>query len=202
MKDTDKEEQAIERLIEGVSNSCRREPKDALAVLFDCCSTDTDDGTTVADPGALVDLCYSLSIAADLLVSKHVDEKRIKFFAEEAPKLSGLKTSLSETASSPSSGSEGLVTKTNFIDWGTRTVPFIHSCLQTFIHNLIFHGKSTKSKEESYIHPELLDSSDIFTSINVSLPFTIVCMAPNMGGKVSFSFHLLLFNNLDQTNFV
>lgn len=189
MQDFDKEEHAIESLIDGIANSCRREPKDALAVLFDCCKT--DGGT--ADPVTLVHLCYSLSIAADLLVSKRVDEKRIKSLSDEAaPQLNGLETSLSETAKG--NGNDGtLVTKINFIDWGTRVVPFIHSCLQTFIHNLIFHGKSTKSNEESYVHPELLDSSDIFTSANASLPFTIVCMAPNMGGKVSFSLEASIY---------
>jgi len=123
--------------------------------------------------------CRSSSLQSPW-VSKHADEKRIKSFAKDAPRLDGLKTSLSEIATD---NEGGLLTKINFIDWGTTTVPFIHSCLRTFIHNLIFHGKSTKSKEQTYVHPELLDSSDIFTYANASLLFTIVCMAPNMGGK-------------------
>lgn len=172
---TDKEEDSIENLIDGVSKSCRGEPEDALEIIFDCCSN--EEGT--AKPKDLVDLCYGLSIASSILVSKRIEEKRVKSFQHESPPLHGLKSSLSTTIDG-----KGNITKSNFVDWGTRVIPFIYACLPTFTHNLIFHGKSTKSHHEAtYEHPELLDCSDIFTSDDVSFPYTICCMAPNMGGK-------------------
>lgn len=170
----------IELFIEGVANSCRRQPKDALGVIFDCCSKNQEG---MVNLNRLIELCYSVSIAATILVSKRIDQKRIQSFLQDMPSLHGLKNSLSKVAADEQDN----VTKERLIEWGTKTVPFLYSCLPTFTHNLIFHGKSTKSHhQESYVHPELLDCSDIFTEKNPSLPFTIGCMAPGMGGKVSF----------------
>lgn len=173
------EDADIESLIDGVANACRREPKDALGIIFDCCSH--EEG--LARPDNLVELCYRLSVASSILVSKQIDEIRVKSFC--VPPLQGLKKSLTKLADKK----DGNVTKVNFIAWGTKTVPYIYSCLPTFTHNLIFHGKSTKSHhEEAFVFPELLDNSEIFTSANPSLTFTIGCMAPKMGGKVSDMF--------------
>lgn len=97
------------------------------------------------------------------------------------PSLHGLTHSLMGKATSYSTK----VTKDEFISWGVEVVPFIFSCLPTFTHNLIFHGKSAKPHpDSSYIHPKLLDTSDILDE-DPSLVFTICCMAPNLGGKVS-----------------
>jgi hypothetical protein len=173
------EVQSIENLIDGVANSCRREPKHALSIIFDCCAI--DNGT--ADPSKLVELCYSLAVASNVLVAKRIQEKLIKSFKQSMPSLHGLKASLSKYGSD----SNGNVTKSDFIIWGTKAVPFIYSCLPTFIHTLIFHGKATTSHhQEAFVHPELLDDSDIFTATNTSFPYMIGCMAPEMGGKVCF----------------
>lgn len=175
IKESHGEEAAIECLINGIANCCRRKPENALGVLFDCCSNDKN----VADPEKLVNLCYSLTAASKILVSKHIDEKRVKSFLNEFPSLRGLCNSLMKRSLSPE------VTKEVFIEWGTEAVPFIYSCLPTFTHNIIFHGKSTKPHPEStYVHPKLLDESDILKE-DTSHAFTLCCMAPNMGGKVS-----------------
>mmetsp|Transcript_21547 Transcript_21547/g.24498 ORF Transcript_21547/g.24498 Transcript_21547/m.24498 type:complete len:264 (+) Transcript_21547:1332-2123(+) len=171
------EEEEIEKLINGVANCCRREPKDSLGVIFDCCC----DEAGLADPGDLIDLCYRITVAAEILVSKHMDEKRTKALSKELIPLHGLKRSLSEKAIDGSK-----VKKFDFLEWATATAPYIYACLPTFTHNLIFHGKSTKlHHEESFVNPELLDSSNIFTSLDPSLLFGICCMAPKLGGKVS-----------------
>jgi Ca2+-binding EF-hand superfamily protein len=173
------EVEEIELFIEGVANSCRRQAKDALEVIFDCCSKNQEG---MVNLNHLIELCYSLSVAASILVSKRIDQKRIQSFLQDMPSLQGLKNSLSRVATDK----RGNVAKESFVEWGRKTVPFLYSCLSTFTHNLIFHGKSTKSHHhESYFHPELLDCSDIFNEKNPSLPFTIGCMAPGMGGKVS-----------------
>jgi hypothetical protein len=108
------------------------------------------------------------------------------------PSLQGLKTSLSKVGADK----EGNVTAQSFIDWGTKTVPYLYACLPSFTHNLIFHGKSTNSHhQETLSCPELLDSSDIFTETNPSLSFTISCMAPSMGGK----WRRLFTSEMDET---
>lgn len=172
---TESEEASIEKLINGVANSCKNEPKDNLEVIFDCNS----DEAGLADPNDLIDLCYLLSIASDILVSKSIDEKEIKEVAREKVYLHGLKKSLSKEALHGSK-----VTKEAFVHWASGTVPFLHACITTFTHNLIFHGKSNNKRHgESFVNPELLDSSNIFTSSDPSLLFAISCMAPNLGGK-------------------
>lgn len=171
------EEVEVERLINGVANSCRRKPEDALGVIFDCCLKNQKG---MANLNHLIELCYSLSIASSVLVSKRIDQQSIKEFQQKMPSLQGLKTSLSKVAADR----EDNITKQSFIDWGMKIVPHLYACLPSFTHNLIFHGKSTNSHHQETLKcPELLDSSHIFTATNPSLSFTISCMAPSMGGK-------------------
>ena len=191
IKESDGEEAAIECLIDGIANCCRRKPENALGVIFDCCS----NVKNTADPEKLVKLCYSLTVASRILVSKQIDEKRVKSFPNELPSLHGLFNSLKKRSDSPE------VTKEVFIQWGIEAVPFIYSCLTTFTHNIIFHGKSTKPHPEStYVHPKLLDASDILKE-NACYTFTICCMAPNMGGKVSLGENRMQLTSLNQTVF-
>lgn len=177
-KEKDNEESQIECLIDGIANCCRRKPEDALGVLFGCSSN--EEGT--AEASKLINLCYSLSVATNVMIAKRSEEKRAKTFLEDFPPLHGLINSLTKKSGKTE------VTRDDFISWGTETVPFIYSTLRTFTHILLFHGKkSTKTSHEEpseYIQPKLLDSSDIFDE-DPSLSFTICCMAPNMGGKVS-----------------
>ncbi len=185
LKEEDNEEVQIENLIDGIANCCRRKPENALGILFDCCCANNQYGTT-ANATDLVKLCYSLTVASEVLTSRRIDETYVKSFQQNFPELHGLAKSLMKKVHSTQ------VTKEEFLTWGTEVVPFIYSTLTTFTHKLIFHGKFSKSstsciiEASSYCNPKLVDSSDIFDK-DPSLVFTICCMAPNMGGKVSHS---------------
>jgi hypothetical protein len=172
----EKEEDAVEKLINGVANCCRRGEKNALQVIFDCCKN--EQGT--AEPNTLVSLCYYISVASEILVSKRIDEKHITSLCEEPISLHGLTASLSEVADDGNSGNVG---KAAFVDWAFSCAPHISLTLVSFTNNLIFHGKSTKSHHEAFVNPQLLDSSDIFTASDPSILFTIRCFSSSMGGK-------------------
>jgi hypothetical protein len=79
------------------------------------------------------------------------------------------------------------VTKKTFVDWGKKCVPHIGSTMAGFVHNLVFHGKSSHSRISPFMNPELLDSSNVFTENNSGHLFAISCMSPDLGGKVSFN---------------
>lgn len=53
----------FERFLEGVADCGRRGHKDALRILWDCCSYHAEFEDVLA-PSMIVDLCYRLSIAA------------------------------------------------------------------------------------------------------------------------------------------
>jgi hypothetical protein len=77
------------------------------------------------------------------------------------------------------------VDKQKFIEWGKKCVPHIGSTIAGFVHNLVFHGKSSHSRSPSFENVELLDASSVFTENNAGNLFAISCMSPDLGGKVS-----------------
>jgi len=178
LRGTETESEAVELLIKGIANCCKGDSNETLGVIFDC-SCNAHDGT--AAPEELIKLCYQLSIAASVLVSPKIDEKRILELAKQPMALQGLTQSLSGMVKTKG----GRVGKQMFIDWGKKCVPHIGSTMAGFVHNLVFHGKSSHSKVPPFTNPELLDSSSIFSDNNAANLFAISCMSPDLGGKVS-----------------
>jgi len=166
-------------LIQGIANCCKGDSKDTLGVIFDCCSTSDD----TAEPKDLIQLCYHLSIAAQVLVSPKIDEERVLALSKQRMDLHGLTSSLSNMARKAKGTG---ITKHAFIGWGLQCVPHIGSTLAGFVHNLVFHGKTSHSRDPpcTAFSPELLDSSKIFTQSNAGDLFAISCMSPDLGGKV------------------
>lgn len=175
-KGTETENESTELLIQGISNCCKGDANETLGVIFDCCAS--SEGK--ADPSEIIQLCYQLSIAAQVLVSPNIDEQRVLKLSKQPLNLHGLTVSLTSMAKT---SKEKGISKKAFIDWGTKSVPHIGSTLQGFIYNLVFHGKSSHSKVPPFTNPELIDSSIIFTEANAGNLFTISCMSPDLGGK-------------------
>jgi len=180
------ESEAIELLIKGIANCCKGDSNETLGVIFDC-SCNAHDGT--AAPEDIIKLCYQLSIAASVLVSPKIDEKRILELAKQPMALHGLTQSLRGMVKTKG----GRVEKQMFIDWGKKCVPHIGSTMAGFIHNLVFHGKSSHSRVPPFTNPELQDSSSIFSESNAGNLFAISCMSPDLGGKVSLKVKSFLF---------
>ena len=183
IKGTESEAEATEVLINGVANCCKGDSKNTLGVIFDCCKRCDE----TADPEDIVQLCYHLSIAAQVLVSPRINKPRILAVGKQNIDLHGLTNSLSNMMASKARGSHHSkirVTRQVCLDWGTKCVPHIGSTFSGFVHNLVFHGKSTHSRVSPFSNPELLDSSQIFTDEHDDSLFAISCMAPDLGGKV------------------
>ena len=183
--ETESEASSIELLIKGISNCCKGDSNETLGVIFDC-SCNAHDGT--AAPEDIIKLCYQLSIAASVLVSPKIDEKRILELAKQPMALHGLTQSLRDMVKTKG----GRVEKQMFIDWGKKCVPHIGSTMAGFIHNLVFHGKSSHSRVPPFTNPELQDASSIFSESNAGNLFAISCMSPDLGGKVSLKSQKIL----------
>jgi len=177
LKGTETEFEAIEILIQGVANCCKGDSEESLGVIFDCCSS--YNGTAAQQD--IIQLCFQLSICSTVLVSPKIDEKRVLALAKQPMDLHGLTDSLAMM--SMMKGNR--VDKQKFIEWGKKCVPHIGSTIAGFVHNLVFHGKSSHSRSPSFENVELLDASSVFTENNAGNLFAISCMSPDLGGKVS-----------------
>lgn len=175
LKGDETEKETTEMMIKGIANCFKGDSDETLGVIFDCCS-DTD-GT--ADPKDIIQLCYKLSICSQVLVSPRIDQERILTLSRQSLDFHGLTSSLSDMTKTKSKR----VTKKTFTDWGKKCVPHIGSTMAGFVYNLVFHGKSSHSKVSPFMHPELLDSSNVFTESNSGHLFAISCMSPDLGGK-------------------
>lgn len=175
LKGTETETEAIEMLIQGVANCCKGDSGETLGIIFDCC--DVCDGT--AAPEEIIQLCFQLSICATVLISPKIDEKRVLALSKQPMDLHGLTNSLS--AMTLAKGTR--VGKQTFIEWGKKCVPHIGSTVAGFVHNLVFHGKSSHSRSPAFNNVELLDASSVFTDNNAGNLFAISCMSPDLGGK-------------------
>mmetsp|Transcript_1692 Transcript_1692/g.2515 ORF Transcript_1692/g.2515 Transcript_1692/m.2515 type:complete len:413 (-) Transcript_1692:92-1330(-) len=177
LKGNETEQEAIELLIQGFANSCRGDSKDTLGVIFDCCNL--VHGTTNHLSIDIIQLCYTLSISAQVLVSPKIDKEHIVALSRKPAALHGLVKSLDNAMRSQGKRP----TKDIFIDWGLKCVPHIGSTLTAFMYNIVFHGKSKHSKETMFSNPELQDTSLIFNEDNAYNLFAISCMSPDLGGK-------------------
>jgi hypothetical protein len=177
LKGNETEEETAEIMIKGISNCCKGDSEDTLGVIFDCCSADSDGTVEAKD---IIQLCYKLSICSQVLVSPKIDHDHVLALSNQALDFHGLTTSLSYMTKAKNKK----VTKKAFIDWGKMCVPHIGSTMAGFVHNLVFHAKSSHSRISPFTNPELLDSSKVFTEQNNGHLFAISCMSPDLGGKV------------------
>jgi hypothetical protein len=176
LKGNETEKETVEMMIKGISNCCKGDSEETLGLIFDCCSD--SDGTVEAKD--IIQLCYKLSICSQVLISPKIDRDHVLALSSQSLDFHGLTTSLSYMTKAKNKK----VTKKTFIDWGKKCVPHIGSTMAGFVHNLVFHAKSSHSRISPFTNPELLDSSKVFTEQNSGNLFAISCMSPDLGGKV------------------
>ncbi len=210
VKGSESDSEAIETLVRGISHCCGGDSENTLGVIFDCCLATTASTTTgkssseetvTVDPFEIVQLCYRLSIAAEVLVSPTIDKAKVIAAAQEQPPLlkhHGLTKSLTNTIMSmgkekKKQKSHALahnVSRKAFQKWGIQCVPHIGSTLTAFIYNLVFHGKSFHSQDAVFENPQLCDKTSVFKESTYPLDlFAITCMSPDLGGKVSYHWY-------------
>lgn len=169
------EDRSLERFIEGIADTGRRGPKEALRVLFNLVDQPR--------PEELADFCIRLAIASDALVAPSISEENV------LEKLEAMKASINGLAGSLYEFCKGKEpTFNDFMNWSETQFPLLSTPLSMFVHNLLFHGHEYPKGRLPYKEPRLEHASDIFSSqvrsaSMMSLSFT----APEMGGKVSLN---------------
>jgi hypothetical protein len=135
------QDRSLERFLEGVADCGQRGHKEALRIIWDCCSYASDFEDKI-EPKTIIDLCYRLAFAADVIISQDADAAAIvaKLESEHDGACLALERSL------VLAGEDGYVTKENFFNWAETMAPMLSSTLSTFMHNLLFHGKWLKHR--------------------------------------------------------
>lgn len=174
-KGTESEDEAMELLIQGFAKCCKGDSKETLGAIFDCCPSSCENEN-------LVRLCYDLNVASSVLVAPNINEE--SFVSQSRPTttmlhLHGLVNSLETVIKVKGERA----TKDVFIEWGLKCIPHLGSVMASFMHNLLFHGKSEHSRQIVFGSPTLLDSSQIFNEQTAAYLFTISCMSADLGGK-------------------
>ena len=179
---------SLERFLEGVADTGQRGHMEALRVIWDICSYMSEFEDKI-QPSRIVDLCYRLAFAAEVLVSPDADDKDIvtKLESEQEGACLPLEKSLSIA------GEDGLVTKQQFFDWAETMAPQLSATLSTFMHNLLFHGKMKhKLNFVPFELPKLDQRSDIFDGKHTSNMFALAGTSPSIAGQVRiFVVHLI-----------
>ncbi|KAL7516461.1 hypothetical protein ACHAWX_001475 [Stephanocyclus meneghinianus] len=188
---------SLERFLEGVADCGQRGHKEALRVIWDCCSYLAGFADALK-PSLIVDLCYRLAFAADVTISPEADAKSIieKLESERDGACLSLEKSLAQF------GKTDLIDKQNFMTWAELMVPQLSSTLSTFVHNLLFHTKWTRHHLNfvPFEYPKLDHMSSIFVGRHCSNLFALALTSPLMGGKwhnlYSFEYHGNSMNRL------
>jgi len=171
---------SLERFLEGVADCGQRGHKEALRIIWDCCSYSSGFEDKI-ESSTIIDLCYRLAFAADVIISPDADAKSIvaKLESEHDSACSALERSLAQA------GEGGYVTKENFFNWAETMAPMISSTLSTFMYNLLFHGKWTKHRLNFVLfqHPKLDQHSDIFEGWHHPNLFALACTAPSLASE-------------------
>jgi len=182
---------SLERFLEGVADCGQRGHAEALRVIWDICSYMSEFEDKIK-PVVLIDLCYRLALAAEVLVSPDADDKAIvaKLECEHEGACSSLEKSLSLA------GENDLVTKKQFFDWAETMAPHLSTTLSTFMHNLLFHGKMKHKLNFVPFQLPLLDQrSDIFDGKHTPNMFALACTSPSIAGPVRIDvLHLMQYS--------
>ena len=104
---------SLERFLEGVADCGQRGHADALRVIWDCCTYIGQFEDKLA-PSDIVDLCYRLALAAEVVISPDADSDAIvaRLESEHDGACSSLEKSLALAGDE-----NGMVTKQQFFDW-------------------------------------------------------------------------------------
>ncbi|KAL7462055.1 hypothetical protein ACHAXS_002454 [Conticribra weissflogii] len=184
---------SLERFLEGIADCGQRGHKEALKIIWLCCSAGVDNEL---EPSRIIDLCFRLGFSS---VSPDADAHGIvaRLESEHDSACESLEKSLAAAGNM-----YGMVTKQQFMEWAELTAPQISSTLSTFMHNLLFHGKWLKHRLNfvPFEYPKLDQKSDIFEGVHPPNLFALACASPQMGGKwhnlYSFEFHGHSMNRL------
>jgi hypothetical protein len=165
------QELSFERFLEGIADAGRRGPKEAARILYEVIPEPA--------PDEIIDLCFRLSVAADVLVKPLFEKTVITNMLDNAtnacePLVKSLKVACGDRE----------LTKAIFSQWADHDAPMLSTTLSTFVHNLLFHGRPYPASRIPYERPKLDHTSDIFLDKDAALLFPLSVASFQLGGKV------------------
>jgi len=166
------EEKALERFIEGVSDTGRRGTKEALRALYNTAGYEPT-------PEILMDHCVRLAVAADSLLAPSLEKDMA------ARLLDNLQPVIESMARSLEAACDGKPLDVKaFTEWAETKFPMLSSPFSTFVHSLLFHSIPYPESRIPYAKPRLDHASDIFTSPDSPLLMALSFTSQSFGGKV------------------
>jgi hypothetical protein len=179
------EDKSLERFLEGVADTGRRGPKEALRVLYKLLG---DDATSEG----LLDLCVRTAVAREALVTPNLNKKEfLKRLDDAKPAVKAISESLEEECYGRP------MTMNVFVDWAEDSLPMLSTPLSSLVHSLLFHGHPYPESRMPYTAPRLEHASDIFPSSTSPLLMSLSFMSQHFGGKVCFENAYLVFGAID-----
>ena len=173
------EDQSLERFLEGIADTGRRGPKEALKVFYRILG-DEDDLEIAAND--LVDLTLRLAIASEALVTSNLDKddclKKLQLVQESSSSTRSLVESI-QTFCDP------CITNATFVEWAETTAPLFSAPLSTFIHHLVFHGSPYPAARIPYSLPQVEHESGTVPMQDPALLFSLSLISRKFTGSVS-----------------
>ena len=211
------DERELEIFLAGVADCSRRGSRMALKVIHACaCSLNE---RSITDPKSLIDLCYRLAIASEIIASSSTEEQineigSLSDFPDALTKsLIEHKKKINERNINGIYQQQGsqikqpeVVSLTEFTSWAETVAPLISSVLSTFIHRVLFPSTPFPPSRTPFIFPNLSLSeqpSAFVSSASNPLLFTFGCLAKSLSGKwfrlYTSDFDGLSFNRLQHS---
>lgn len=169
------EEKTLERFIEGVADTGRRGPREALRVLLNIV------GGAYAKPEDVIDVVFRLALASEALTSPNVDRESV---LRQVNSLHPMVVSVSESLND-ACGGKNLNLQT-LVTWAESSFPMFSSPLSTFVHTLLFHGHAYPAGRIPYSAPKLDRSSDVFKNSKFTSLIALSLASPMLGSEVSY----------------
>ncbi|KAG7374028.1 TLD domain containing protein [Nitzschia inconspicua] len=181
----------LERFLEGIADTGRRGPKEALRVMYEIIGDDQID--TAAH--ALMDLVFRLSVASDAFVVPNLDHSMVLTRLNNVnAKINPLVRSLKDYCLHRK---WNILSRKVFIQWAESNVPLLSAPLSTFIHRLVFRDSPYPVARVPYRHPELDHESAIFTAFDCPSLFSLSLTSRTFHGKM----HCLYSSDSDGMSF-
>jgi hypothetical protein len=168
------EDQSLERFLEGIADTGRRGPKEALKVMYDILGGDED--VSAED---ILDMTFRLAIASDAMVTSTLDKDAC------LKKLENIGGTTKPLVDSLKNFCDPAMTKRSFVEWAEKTVPLLSTPFSTFVHHLLFRGSPYPVARTPYSFPQLKDSSGIFPIEDPALLFSLSLVSRHFTGSVS-----------------
>lgn len=168
----------LERFLEGIADTGRRGPKEALRVLYEIVGDDQID-TAAHD---LMDLVFRLSVATDAFAVPNLNKAEVLGRLDNiVEKIDPLVQSLKDDCLHKKSS---ILSRKVFVQWAESNVPLLSAPLSTFIHRLIFRDSPYPVARVPYSHPVLDHESTIFTAFDCPSLFSLSLTSRYFHGKV------------------